>query len=273
MEALLERIAQNTEPKSSMQIVVTDNKTQFKTRFNPPIQLDKSKRYEIALVNLETYYSFPNIKSNNNYFRYSPDNGANWYDIYVPEGSYDITDINDVIQLKMKQNGHYDTINDRGYITISVNTNTMKSVLTLENNYQVDFRKTKSISSLLGFNNFVYTQHDKSRSLNANAISEVDHGIHESENVVNVMSINSLLVNIDIISGSYVNGTSQPTIYSFFPNVSPGYKIVETPRNLVYLPITLDVIHGLETSLTDQNGTAIDNRGETLTIRFHLREV
>ena len=77
MEALLERIAQNTEPKSSMQIVVTDNKTQFKTRFNPPIQLDKSKRYEIALVNLETYHSFSNIKSTNNYFICSPDNGAN----------------------------------------------------------------------------------------------------------------------------------------------------------------------------------------------------
>ena len=69
---LLERIAQNTEPKSSMQIVVSDNKTRFKTRFNPPIQLVKSKRYEIALVNLETYYSFPNIKSNNNYFSFHP---------------------------------------------------------------------------------------------------------------------------------------------------------------------------------------------------------
>ena len=272
MEALLEKIAQNTEPKSSLQIVVSDSKTQFKTRFNPPIQLDKNKKYEIALVNLETYYSFPNINNSNNYFCYSPDAGLTWYDIYIPEGSYDITDINQVIQQKMRQNSHYDVINDRGYITISVNTNTMKSVLTLENNYQVDFTKPKSISSLLGFNNLIYTQYSKYRSLDANSISDVSHGIHESENVVNVMSINSLLVNIDIISGSYVNGTSQPTIYSFFPNVSPGYKIVETPRNLVYLPITLDTIHSLETSLTDQNGAAIDNRGETLTMRFHVRE-
>ena len=75
MEALLEKIVQNTEPKSSLQIIVSNNKTRFKTRFNPPIQLDKTKQYEIALVNLETYSSFPNIDASNNYFRYSPDDG------------------------------------------------------------------------------------------------------------------------------------------------------------------------------------------------------
>ena len=52
MEALLEKIAQNTEPKSSLQIVVSNNKTPFKARFNSPIQLGKKKNYEIALVNL-----------------------------------------------------------------------------------------------------------------------------------------------------------------------------------------------------------------------------
>ena len=76
MEALLEKIVQNTEPKNSLQIIVSNNKTRFRTRFNPPIQLDKDKQYEIALINLETYYSFPNIDASNNYFRYSPDDGS-----------------------------------------------------------------------------------------------------------------------------------------------------------------------------------------------------
>ena len=40
-----------------------------------------------------------------------------------------------------------------------------------------------------------------------------------------------------MISGSYVNGATKNTIYSFFPKVSPGYKIIESPVNLVYLPI------------------------------------
>jgi len=54
------------------------------------------------------------------------------------------------------------------------------------------------------------------------------------------MNINSIPVNIDIITGSYVNGKMQPVIYSFFPNVSPGYKIVEKPPHLKYIPVTLD---------------------------------
>ena len=34
------------------------------------------KKYEIALVNLETYYNFPNVDDTNNYFSYSPDGGG-----------------------------------------------------------------------------------------------------------------------------------------------------------------------------------------------------
>ena len=64
----LEKIALNTLPKESFQIVVSDNKTRFTTQFNPHIQLKKDKGYEIALVNLETYYSFPNITEENNHF-------------------------------------------------------------------------------------------------------------------------------------------------------------------------------------------------------------
>ena len=81
-----------------------------------------------------------------------------------------------------------------------------------------------------------------------------EEGIHESESVVNILSINSILVNVDVIGGSYVNGKTQNTIYSFFPDISLGYKIVEKARNLVYLPVILDKINKVETVVTDQNG-------------------
>jgi len=78
-----------------------------------------------------------------------------------------------------------------------------------------------------------------------------DGGFHESENVVNILSTISILVNVDVISGSYVNGRTQNTICSFFPNVIPGYKTVENPRNFVYLPVILDAINKMETFVTD----------------------
>ena len=75
MEDLLKQIVKNTAHKTSFQIIVSDNKSSFNTRLNPTLQLDRYKEYEIALVNLETYYSFPNIDETNNVFVYSPDNG------------------------------------------------------------------------------------------------------------------------------------------------------------------------------------------------------
>ena len=175
--------------------------------------------------------------------------------IKIPEGSYEIDDINNTIQQEMEKRRHHDPINENYCINISANSNTLKSVLILENGYQVDFNHQNSLARVLGFTRTKYTE-----------------GFHESENVVNILRINSILVNIDIISGSYVNGTTKNTIYSFFPKVSPGYKIIESPVNLVYLPITLDTVDSLNVSITDQDDHLFNLRNEKLTIRFHIRE-
>ena len=255
IEDLLKQIVNNKEPKKSFSIVVSDNKTRFKTWFKRPIQLDKKTDYEIARINLETYYSFPNIDRSNNCFSYSPGATAPWVDIIIAEGSYHVEDINDFIQREMRNNGHYDKENDKNNVEISANTNTLRSEMFLKINYEVDFGKDKSINRLLGFHSKLYTS-----------------GFHESESMVNILTINSILINIDIISGSYVNGFTQPTIYSFFPDVSPGYKIIENSDNLLYL-LTSDTIHSIIIWLTDQKGNELNLRGEYLSMRFHLREI
>ena len=217
--------------------------------------MDKDKVYEIALVNLDTYYSFPNIDDTNNVFVYSHDQGVTWTKIKIPTGSYEIDDLNNTLHFEMEKQGHYDEVNNDYYINISANSNTLKSVLIIESGYQVDFNQPNNLSKVLGFTGTKY-----------------EEGFHESENVVNILSINSILVNIDIIGGSYVNGTTKSTIYSFFPKVSPGYKIIESPVNLVYLAITLDTIDSLNVTITDQDDHLLNLRNEKLTIRFHIRE-
>ena len=103
MEELLKQIINNTEPKKSFSVVVSDSKARFKTWFKPPIHLDKKKDYEIALFNLETFYSFPNIDNSNNCFTYTPGAHALWYNIIIPEGSYHVEDINEFIQREMRK--------------------------------------------------------------------------------------------------------------------------------------------------------------------------
>ena len=118
MENLLKQSVNNTDSKRSFSIVVNDNKTRFKTWFKPPIQLDKKKDYEIAFINLATYYWFPDIDRSNNCFTYSPNLDPLWFDIIIPEGNYHVEDINEFIQREMRKNDHYDKANDMDNIEI-----------------------------------------------------------------------------------------------------------------------------------------------------------
>ena len=93
-EELLEQLVESTSHKDSFQVIVSDDTTRFTKKFNPPIQLKKNRPYDI---NLETYYSIPNTNKNNS-FKYSANGGADWHTVDIPTGSYDIEDINDVIQ-------------------------------------------------------------------------------------------------------------------------------------------------------------------------------
>jgi len=206
--ALLEKIAKNTEPKTSFFILMRDRSTHIKTRFHPLIQLDETKKYEMALVNLETFFSFPNIDSSNNNLRYSPDNGATWVDIDIPEGSYEIGDINAYVQRIMSNNKHYDSVNDKHSITIRANNNTLKTILDVATGYKVDFGTVNSISPVLGFNRQIYSE-----------------GYNESENIVNILNVSSLNVTSDVIGSSFTNGLAKNILYLFFPTVGPGYYI------------------------------------------------
>ena len=104
----------------------------------------------------------------------------------------------------MEKRGHHDLINEDYYINISANCNTLKSVLILEKDYQADFNHQNSLAKVLGFTNAKYTK-----------------GFHELENPVNILSINSILVNIDIISMERRKTLSTP----FFRKSAPDIRL------------------------------------------------
>ena len=241
--------------KEQQQIVLTSNLTDFYTRFSPSISLSDDKSYEIALMNITSYNSIPNIDTKNNLFRYSHDSGTTWTDIIFPTGSYELANINDYIIAKMKANNHYDTANTKENISLKPNINTLRCLLTLATNYQVDFTPANSLANMLGFNHHIYT------------------ASIESPKKVDIMTTSSVLVHCNNITGSYLNGSKEPVLYSFSLNVSPGYKFVESPTNLVHLPLTTNVIDEIHIRLSDQNGKTIDLRNETVTIRLHLQEI
>ena len=86
------------------------------------------------------------------------------------------------------------------------------------------------------------------------------------------MSITSLRVTSDIIGASYTNGTTGNVIYSFFPNVGPGYKIVKAPVNLVFLPIRVysidDFVDGNHSYLAKWKSGQSAGRGIVDQVRY-----
>lgn len=256
VQTKLEEIKVYVQPKDSFSLILNSNQTNFITNYSPPIELKQDKTYEMALVNLETYYSFPNIDKTNNIFKYSIDKGTSWFEIEIPEGSYELKQINDELFRIMKSKNHYDKVNNKSFINIGANLATLRCIIQINNpNYQVDFSPKRSMSSLLGYEKKV-----------------ISNPYNEGTNTVNILTINSILVECSIIEGSYLDSKKEPIIYSFFPKCLPGEKIIETPKNLIYLPLIVKTINNIMIKLKDNNGNTLNLRGETISIRFHLRE-
>ncbi len=223
------------------------------TRFNPPLQLDKSKRYEMALVNLETYWSFPNISEKNNQFKFT--DGVATHEIFIETGGYELVQLNAYIQTRMEELGY-----PKDSITIKSNPHTLKAVLEIKKGFVVIFTEPNSIASLLGFSAKLYGTGNEDM-------------VFEGQSIVKIISLNSIYVMNSLCAHSYIDGELEPILYSFFPRSGLGEKIIEQPHERVYSPITLDTISSMQTWLTDQNGVDLDLRQENLTIRFHLREI
>ena len=146
--------------------------------------------------------------------------GRSWTLLHIPTGCYELKAINAEIT----------RIRGNSDITILPNANTLQYILTVVGaKCKIRFNVPNSLASVLGF------------------MQDIAYGVgrHASETLVNIMRVNSILVHCNIIHSSYMRGQQAPVVCNSFPNVAPGQKILEAPHNLIYLPVTVDVISTL----------------------------
>ena len=233
MEHSGEVVVVRTLAEDSSTIVVSGGSASVKTVFTPPLHLKNGRDYELAMVNLETYYSFANIRADNISLKWSGDGGKTWRLLHIPTGCYELKAINaEIIRMR---GGNSD-------IAILPNVNTLQCISNVVGaELKVSFDVPNYLASVLGFNKSTYGV-----------------GRHASEQRVNIMSVNSILVHCNIIHSSYMRVVQAPVVYNLFPNAAPGQKILEAPNNLIYLPVTVDDI----STLSVEDGKALDLRGE-----------
>ena len=162
-------------------------------------------------------------------------------------------------------------------VVIGTNISTLRATLkfakrSATTQYWVDFSVNNNLGSILGFNKGEYTYVKKKEDpIDPDKVtSYTDY--YESENIVRIDEVSEIRVTNDIIGSSYLDGETTNDIYSFYLEVAPGYKIVEKPFHLIYLPIVVHKISSMETRIVDQNDYLMNFREEEIFIRFHIRE-
>lgn len=238
---------------SSYTVSLSGDKSTLRSTLFPALRLHKGKDWEAALLDFTTYNSIPNItEGKNNKFHYykEKDKDGKYKEqntVILPTGAYEIDDICKLIQDQMgKEN-----------ITIEGNNNTLKTEITSK--YYIDFTQNHSVGGILGFP--VTTP-----VLEANKK-------YTSNNTVNIFTLNTINITCNIIQGSYRDGANEHILHTFYPTVPPGFKIIERPQNLVYLPLNTSYISDVIVNVLDQDSNIVDFRGETITLRIHIRSI
>lgn len=207
----------------------------LQSQFFPPLCLHGE--WEVGLLNLETYNSIPNIKNGDFLV-----DGMDQF-IEVPIGAYELKDLEEFIN---KSAGS-------SVIQIHGNRNTLKTEITCTKWIKVN----DELATLLGFE--------------GEQIFQVGT-INSSTKPANITKVNVIRVDCNIAKDSYLNGKPTHTIFEFAPRVPPGFRIIEVPQTVIYNAINTSQLDTLKLNVVDQNDHTVDFRGETLTIRVHIRK-
>lgn len=225
---------------TSASIAMTGNASYLTSHLQQPLLLDPSKEYQIAMVDFTVYNSIPNIYDGNNRFYFDTDKY-----IQIPTGSYEITAISDYLTSLIGEDK----------LKLKANNNTLKCEIWCY--YDVNFTPEDSIGYMLGFS--------------GNKLER--QKTHNSDLPVNITKVNSINILCNLVTNSFSNGKRRHVIHSFYPHVPSGHKILETPSNLIYLPVNkTDKIEHIILKITDQDEDLINFRGEQIFVRLHIKQ-
>lgn len=248
---------------ASITLTLNDNSSRLHAEYFPPIDLSDGE-YVCGLVDFQTFNTIPNVDETNNLFHLDTVErdsesimlGTNNIvkiksekdnTIVIPTGTYEVEDISKYLKKCLEKLGVK--------FELVANKNTLKCELMCSR--PLNLTRPNSIGALLGFG----------------GVRLEENTVHESDLPANILKVNVIRIECDLIKGSYINNIPAHTIHEFSPRVPPGYKINEVPNKVIYFPVTVRSVSSLNIGLVDQNGHLINFRGETITVRVHIKKV
>lgn len=253
----------------SYSISLSGHSSELTCSFYPSLEFDRP--YEIALLYLQSYNYIPNVTVDNCIFEFKQNSQGLIYKIRIPDGAYEISDLENYLRKEMekiikeknvkpldifleqkKELKDYDNIKDE-VLVLRLNPVTLNTELISP--YYIRFNDERSIGKMLGFKRIMYTRWTW----------------HTSESPAAISKVNILRVSTNISTGSYINGIKSRVIHEFSNRVGVGYKITETVKNLIYMPVFVTSLSQIIVRVTDEDDKLVDFRGELVNVRLHLR--
>lgn len=253
---------------TSLTVAFSGTASVLRADFFPEITLDPNARYCCGLLDFTSYNSIPNItagKNNELKFKHTVKEKkkdgkgkeitvdvSKERTISLPTGAYEVDDI-----LKyLKQELTAVSIN----LTHEISVATSKVRLSFDS--QIEWIDG-TVLNVLGFRKEV------------NAVRSFKARVGQwSDDIVKITNIDLIRIECDIVSGSYINGKHCHTIHQFSNcKVRPGYKFIEVPQHIIYLPIKeRQQLRTIQISIVNQDGDLIDFRGEQISCRIHIKQ-
>lgn len=219
---------------TSINVSLSGNSSSLSTSLYPEIELDEQFDYSCCLLDLSI--QIPSdlravlTADNNTLVYYHKDTGGH---IEVPTGDHSMLYITNLIQAKMKDLGVS--------LAFTFNRHTMKYQIKTAQYVLLDFTKPRSMAEILGFDPQI---------IQDNVTTVADHSLGS-------LNVETVRVNCDLVNGSFRDGVSTHTLHEFRPKEFTNYKMIERPRNLIYLPIVKQRINSVHITVTNQNGQPI----------------
>ena len=190
-----------------------NSKTRERHRFKYNLidKLDlKNPNKNMALANLNIYYTWKNVKSNynNNKFKIST---PTWNDTFdLRDGSYNVPAIQNYIEYVIKK---HETIGETAPILIYANKISDRIVFKIKTGYKLELL-SKETMKLLG------------------STSNIIDADKNSENVPRLENFEVVLVNCNLVNNIYQQASK--VLFTFVPNNQYGQLISISPLSLIF---------------------------------------
>lgn len=241
---------------SAITLTTNNSKTSEPHKYKLTLSNDLTlKDSLISLTHCSLYYTWRNIKAiyNNNVFSYKHLPSSKTHTIKIPDGSYEISDINNYIRFTMIQNGYNKDVDDK--FGINIYANPVFNRVTISVNDEFELNLDEGLAEFLGF--------DKSQLPITN--TEVYGALKAStERVHNVM------INCNLAQNNY-DYTSN-ALYIFTPDQSFGTLLSVKPNYPIWTSCRNASFDYIEVWFTDQDNRPLEIE-DNVTVTLHIKDI